>query len=1285
MATLALSLAGQFAGGLVGGPVGATIGRALGALAGNAVDNALFGSHDKPAGADIRVQNSADGAPIPRLYGWNRVAGNIIWATDLERLAASGQGGKGLSSGSGEVIAASFAVGLCEGEVAHLGRIWADGQLLEAEGLEIRFHAGSKDQMPDSLIEAIQGTAMTPAYRGLCYLVFERLPLDRFGNRIPNITVELCRVAGDLEPAIQAINVIPGATEFGYDPVPRVRVVSRGVTAVENTHIYQKRSDWDVSIDQLTALCPNLENVSLVVAWFGDDLRCSTCTVRPRVEAASRKVKNADWHVAGLSRLEAQPVSIVEGGPAYGGTPSDQSVVAAIADLKARGLKVTLYPIVLMDIPPGNTLADPEAGTPGQPSYPWRGRITSDPAPGQAGTPDLSAAIDAQVAAFFGSTAPGDFGIAGGAVTCARADDWGYRRMVLHYAQLAGLAGGVDGFIIASEMKGLTTLRRSPDQFPAVEALCALAADARAILGPDTAITYAADWSEYSGYQPPDAPGDKLFHLDALWAHADIDAIGIDNYLPITDWRDGETHRDRSLAASPYDPAYLAQGIAEGEYFDWYYASAADRDAQVRTPIEDDVHGEPWIWRAKDIASWWSLPHHNRIGGNRSMDSTAFVPESKPIWFTELGCGAVDKGANDPAAFADAKSVEDRRPPFSSGAPDPLQQRQFLRAHFAWWRPDAEGFDEARNPVSAIYGGRMVDPRRICCWAWDARPFPAFPALTDNWADGANYATGHWLNGRLGALAVDELARAVARDHGVSLSGADVVGPLVAGLAVEAQVSARDALADLLDLTGLAVRDRPEGLHLLAADTRSPVAIDADAMVRADGPLASLKRPDASERISRLALSYADRMRDYLTATATAQALRPGSARSRGSALVLDSEAARAGVEVMLGGLETAADGIEFRLPPSRGEIEVGDTIAVAAHRNALFTITGIHDGDARHVSAAGLSQPPELALTAEQPGWGAAVAPAASDPVIVAACLPATGGGPDPARVVVGAFADPWPGVVSIADKTTGSEVLRLTQPGYTGVLTADLAPGPGNITDRASVLSLRLDNGHLASVSPEAVLLGANRIAVRNDAGAWEVVGFEAAELVGPSAYRLTGLLRRLGGSAEGTPAIASAGNPALVLDGRAVSHGISADQTGAELDLVAFAGPGDAEGAALVLEIGMDLAIPLAPCHLDAVRDPLSGDISISFIRRSRVAADGWAAAEVPLDFSPEAYRVTIARSESEQRVFDTAGPMLVYSAADQIADFGTLPGAFDYSVAQTSPVYGSGHAAHGHFVA
>jgi hypothetical protein len=206
----------------------------------------------------------------------------------------------------------------------------------------------------------------------------------------------------------------------------------------------------------LQALCPNLEHVALVVSWFGDDLRAGECTMRPKVEAASREVKGASWSVAGISRATAEVVSSHAGGPAYGGTPSDEAVRAAIADLRARGLAVTLYPMLLMDIPEGNPL--------GQPAYPWRGRITG-------------AAAD--VAGFVGS-----------------ASDWGLRRMVRHYAGLAAEAGA-EALVLASELVGMTTVHEAGG-FPFVDALVALAAEARAI-APAVQLTYAADWSEYHG------------------------------------------------------------------------------------------------------------------------------------------------------------------------------------------------------------------------------------------------------------------------------------------------------------------------------------------------------------------------------------------------------------------------------------------------------------------------------------------------------------------------------------------------------------------------------------------------------------------------------------------------------------------------------------------------------------------------------------------------------------------------------------------------------------------
>ena len=88
-------------------------------------------------------------------------------------------------------------------------------------------------------------------------------------------------------------------------------------------------------------------------------------------------------------------------------------MVQAITELKARGLRVVLYPFVVMDIPTGNSLPNPysnNAATVGQPAFPWRGRITCAPAPGYAGTVDkTAAATPSQIDAFFGTAMPAHF------------------------------------------------------------------------------------------------------------------------------------------------------------------------------------------------------------------------------------------------------------------------------------------------------------------------------------------------------------------------------------------------------------------------------------------------------------------------------------------------------------------------------------------------------------------------------------------------------------------------------------------------------------------------------------------------------------------------------------------------------------------------------------------------------------------------------------------------------------------------------------------------------------
>jgi hypothetical protein len=566
-----------------------------------------------------------------------------------------------------------------------------------------------------------------------------------------------------LADAIQAVTMIPAATEWAYAPYEVLRdQITAGAEFIATENAYsvydssqwviqlrQARNagriggpacDWAASLDGLKNQLRNCKLVNLYIAWYGNDLRAGSCALRPGVTRAQFDDVPHEWVCSGLHRNEAHLVSAVNGSAAFGGTPDDQSVVAAIKDLKARGFEVCVTPFILMDIPAGNTLPDPYSGGTGQAVYPWRGRITR-----AHDTADKSAQVAAEVAAFAAQ----------------------YRNFVLHYADLCALAGGAGIFLLGTELRGLTWLRDAEGSYPFVSALVRLAGEVKAIL-PDAKLSYAADWSEWFGHQPADGSGDVFFHLDPLWASTHIDAVAFDNYWPLSDWRDtapnGDeiVHSDGSLRRI-HDYDYLMGNIRGGEGYDWFYASQADRLAQRRTRITDGAYDKPWVFRFKDIWSWWSNQHFNRTGGIESASPAAWVPKSKPIWFTELGCPSIDKGSNQPNVFFDPKSSESAVPYFSTAAPDSLIQRRSLNAMLRFFNENDPEFSEDRNPLSPLYPGRMVDLARVMIYTWDARPYPFFPLLESVWADAPNWITGHWIAGKIAAFGLPQEPDSMAK------------------------------------------------------------------------------------------------------------------------------------------------------------------------------------------------------------------------------------------------------------------------------------------------------------------------------------------------------------------------------------------------------------------------------------------------------------------------------------------------------------------------------------------
>jgi hypothetical protein len=1284
MATLVLGAAGG-ALGSVFGPAGAILGRAAGALAGYTLDQMLFGKRRRIEGprlAELDVQASTEGAAIPRVYGRARLTGEIIWATKFEEVEETeGSGGKGGPQVTTTTFTyfANFAVGLCEGPISRVGRIWADGKLLDQAAFTSRVHVGDETQDADSLILAKED-GEAPAYRGTAYVVFERMPLADFGNRIPQLSFEVFRPVGGIEEHVRAVCVIPGSTEFGYNTEVVTRSGGEGVTLAENAHVRRDASDWTVSLDELQAICPNVEWVTLVVAWFGDDLRAGECTVRPKVDDAAKVTNGATWAVSGLTRDTAAEVSRIDDRPAYGGSPSDLSVVRAIEDLKERGLKVVLAPFVMMDIASGNALPNPYGGT-GQPEYPWRGRITCFPAPGEPGSPDKSVAAASQVAAFLGTAGASDFFVDADGVNYSGPAEWKYRRMALHYAHLATLAGGVDAFLIGSELVGLTTIRSATSSYPFVAGLKTLAADVRSILSAGTKISYAADWSEYFGHQPADGSGDVHFHLDPLWADDDIDFVGIDLYHPLSDWRDTPGHADEAGGRSPYNPDYLMLNVRGGEGFDWYYASAADRDAQVRTPITDGAYGKLWVFRFKDIESWWANPHYDRPGGIEAASPTDWIARSKPVWLTELGCPAVDKGANQPNVFFDPKSSESFLPHFSSGARDDVQQRAYVDAYQRFFDVDHPEF-AGSNPISPVYGERMIDPAHMHLWAWDARPHPYFPDLIDVWSDGANWERGHWLNGRLGNATLAGLIEAVMQDHRFEDYAIEDVQATVGGYLVGEVLSARATLETLLQMFQVNAADAGDRILFRGLARPHDFELDTDTLVeRAGEPLVSRRRGQETELPAELVLRFIDVGKDYRTSAASSRRIAGGSRRTTTidlSAVIEFSEAEQL-TDAALRDIWAGRERLDLELPPSASNIEAGDILLLPndAQGERLF-VERIEDGASRTVSLRRVDGrgPPARPPVREPP-----------DPVVpygtavVRVIDIASPDGVDMHAPRLAVFANPWPGTLAIYSATEGGGFRlsgTLSQRATIGRLLAPLVPGPHGLFDRANQIEVELFGGALSSLPDIDVLGGGNAAAVKTIGGDWEVLQFANAELIGTRRYRLSRLLRGQCGSERAMATGAVAGADFVLLDRAVARLPVGVDKLGLPLRY-RFGPARDDHAAPTFVELtiaaeGRGL-MPFPPAQLRADRTS-SGHVSLSWIRRTRFGGVGWELMEAPLNEATEAYRLKILDGAVVKRSIDLTVPSFLYTSSQQTADFGASATSFNVELAQLSAAVGSG---------
>lgn len=1287
MATIALSAAGMALGGSIGGSVlglsMATIGRAAGAAIGRRIDQQLLGSGSGAVETGridrFRVTGAAEGADMQQVYGRMRVAGQVIWASQFLETSATTGGGKGSAPAprtTSYAYTVSLAVALCEGQISRLGRIWADGTEISPDMLNMRLYVGTDDQLPDPKIAAVEGAGNTPAYRGTAYVVLEDLALGPFGNRIPQLTFEVMRPAQDktdIAGAIQGVALMPGAGEYALATSQVYASTEFGAQTAVNTNTPLGGSDFTVSMNALEAELPACGSVMLPLTWFADDLRCGLCQIAPKVAQGQVDAGAMPWVVSGVTRSAADTVAEMDGVPIASGTPADAAVLEAIVDLHARGFDVVVSPVLMMAQSAGNSLPDPWTGETGQSVLPWVGDMTTSLAPGVAGTPDGTAAADAQVATFMGQADLSDFNISGAGVTYSGPAENSYRRFVLHYAHLCAAAGGVSAFCIGTELSGLTKVQGAAG-FPMVDALRSLAADVRQILGAGCKISYAADWTEYHGMQPA-GTNDKIFHLDPLWADVNIDFIAVSAALPLADWREGTPHRDAG-AGSIHDLAYLQSNVAGGEHYDWAYPTPEARASQRRVPITDP-DGEHWVWRAKDFAGWWAHRHHDRIGGIRQSVASDWVPQSKPIWLTSVGCPAIDKGANGPGHVLRGKP---QLPYGSNGNRDDLMQMQYLQAftgHFG---------DPANNPVSTTYAGRMIDTARIHVWGWDARPYPFWPGNRTLWSDGPAYATGAWLNGRATNRSLASVVAEVCARSGVTAYDVTGLFGVVRGYSVSDIGTGRAALQPLMLAYGFDAVERDGVLVFQSRNglvqhdlTDADIALDPET----DRSL-SLTRAATAEIAGRVQFAHIGADGDYDPVAAEVMLADDDTltvTRSEAPVVLTRAE----GNEVVARWLQEARIGrntARFALPPSRLDIAAGDTVALnTTQHDGTYRIDRVEEAGLRLIEATRIA--PEIYRRQAGPEESVQLQPYIG-PIpaeLLFLDLPLLTGDELPHAPYVAAAGRPWPGSIALYGAPQDNDYALheiLNTPATVGVTQTPLARGPVGIWDRQTGLEVSLINGTLSSAMDDAILAGANTLAIGDgSADKWEIFQFRTATPVADRRYVLSGLLRGQAGSGGLMPESWPIGSRVVLLNAvpkqtvlPAAARGIArhfrygpAKQPMSDpsfrYETHAFAGNG---------------LRPYPVVHLRAQKS--GADIDVSWIRCSRIDGDIWADGDIPLGEDLEAYRVRILKAGIVKREEIVTAPSWTYTGADLYADIGA--GFYTIEIAQISERFGAGLA-------
>lgn len=664
-----------------------------------------------------------------------------------------------------------------------------------------------------------------------------------------------------------------------------------------------------------------------------------------------------------------------------------------------------------------------------------------------------------------------------------------------------------------------------------------------------------------------------------------------------------------------------------------------------------------WTFRYKDIAGWWGNHHYNRINGTEHAEPTEWQPHLKPVVFTELGCPAVDKGANRPNSFFDLKSASSAIPYFSNGNRDDSQQRRFLEAHYQHWHENSA----------------MLNPKDIYIWTWDARPYPAFPQNQNLWSDGDNWRTGHWLNGWLGSTTLSDLIALILEDHGFYAYDVSGVSGDITGYVKGEVSSARQLLQPLLDIFQVDVTEQGPLLKFISRNGAALPVSTIETLIDMDGQaLWSEQREHEGDFACEAILTSFNPALAYEQASAISRRLEGGSERviRRDLNAVLTQDTAQNAVNNLLREDRLARRSIRFSLPLNDITYDVGDCLEIKDGPSAKYQIISIEEGSIRAIEARLFSAHITSTIHLDdQPKNGDDNHAILFDPEVILLDLPRYGDDAPESYAKAAAYSKPWRRVTlsSSVGHDGYTSRLILDRPAKIATLLNDLSMGVIGRFDYQNAINLELPFGALSSIGSPQALANNNLIALSSRNGNYELISFQNAIEYEPNKWRLTNLLRGLYGTDDCCFVGSESGAVAVLLDQAVLPLGLKPSERNQSLNWIAEAiGRPNRQQQPMPFVGGIRAQMPLSPVQLRARRN--GAGVQITWIRRGRIGADDWNAIDIPLDEPFERYRIEISYEGQIMRSDESDTPSYYYPNALELQDFGQAQQVLKLSICQ-----------------